>query len=254
MKTLLGHHFAVVGQKEQAKQQLKSIIEVGVGWLSDDDPTNDHQVYMKLANGFMRFQDDENALAALSLVGPNRNLPPEYTNDEPLQHDSVAKVTRSNLSIPDIEPTPDEGEPIPDRSISTTEPDSKSELHNRHSLKRSGTSVFAEKPIEKPSGPINYWCDCDRETCDGRYTFADDWYFCRQCLDAVLFAPACFELLRQGKLRRHVCDKSHDFLHVPPWDYEKARRVGKGNVQVGDRIMTIKEWLDGIRRDWDIKG
>ena len=254
MKALLGHHFAVVGQKEQAKQQLKSIIEIGIGLLSDDDDTNDHQGYMRLADGFMRFRDDENALAALSLVGPTRNLPPEYANDEPLQHDSVAKITQRRPSESELEPTHDKGEPIPDRSINITDPNSESELHTQPSLKRSGTSAFTEKPIEKPSGPISYGCDCDRETCDESYTFADNWYFCRQCLDGMLFTPTCYELLRQGKLRRHVCDKSHDFFYVPPWDYEKARRVGKGNVQVGERIVTIKEWLDGIRRDWDIKG
>ena len=252
MKTLLGYHFAVVGQKEQAKQQLRSIIEVGIGLLSDDDDENDYLGYMKLADGFMRFQDDENTLAALSLIGPDKNLPPVATNGEFSQHDDVAKPAPNGSSVSKAEPMPDEEELAPDSHISTTNPEQEPDLPIRPLLKHTSTLNITKKPTEKPSGPLNMWCDCGRDACEGKYSFPDDYYMCRQCLD-VLFAPECFQLLREDKLRRHVCDKTHDFFYVPPWDYERVNMVGKREVEVGGRVMKIEEWLDGIREEWGIK-
>ena len=76
------------------------------------------------------------------------------------------------------------------------------------------------------------------------------------------FCPNCLAQLRTGKLKRYVCNANHDWLHVPKWDDEQYRKVGKGRVKiggefrdgarVGGEIVTIEEWLDLVRDDCGI--
>ena len=264
-KRMLGYHLASMGQQVQAREQLKSAIELGVELLSDGDVSNDHRGYNTLADAFMRLKDEDNALAAWSLIGPNKN--------EPLPAaDGSLKSQGSNAQPPDVtvngasaNATKKAEHAVKDQPAAAAAPtapagsDPAALDPPSRGLMRRATSDLAKRMKAprraRPKCPMGRWCDCARTECHdnrGHFTFADDFYYCRQCPD-VQFTPACLEQMRQGKLRRHICHKDHDFYHVPPWDFEKAWRVGKGNVQVGEKIMTARQWLDGIRQDWGIE-
>lgn len=31
------------------------------------------------------------------------------------------------------------------------------------------------------------------------------------------------------------------------------KAIGKGNVEVGGKVVTVKEWLDMVRREWGLE-
>lgn len=67
-KLTLGRYFHLLGQREEAMASLRARVKVALDLLSDDDPTNDWQGYEKLATVLTYFEDDDNALAAWSLI------------------------------------------------------------------------------------------------------------------------------------------------------------------------------------------
>lgn len=40
---------------------------------------------------------------------------------------------------------------------------------------------------------------------------------------------------------------------VKKYDPKKLKSIGKGNVEVGGEILSVKVWLDGIRKDWGLE-
>jgi len=101
--------------------------------------------------------------------------------------------------------------------------------------------------VAKLKDPLGNYCHGD---CGVTWSCADDIYVCKDCID-VQFDNSYLDKLRAGELGSIVGSSQHEILHVPSFDPEKAKEVGKGRVRVGDEIIAISEWLGGIRRDWD---
>jgi hypothetical protein len=55
-----------------------------------------------------------------------------------------------------------------------------------------------------------------------------------------------------NKLRRRICDKDHEMLHVPKHDPQELERIGRGNVKVGQKIVKDEGWIQSIKRDCGI--
>jgi hypothetical protein len=49
-----------------------------------------------------------------------------------------------------------------------------------------------------------------------------------------------------------VCNKNHEMLHEPKHNEKELERVGKDNVKVGQKVISVKDWIQGIRVDWEI--
>jgi tetratricopeptide (TPR) repeat protein len=98
-------------------------------------------------------------------------------------------------------------------------------------------------------GPIFDACDGQ---CGTEWTYADDLYVCREC-DYMEFDIGCLNKLREGSLENQVCDKDHEMLHVPAYDLEHHQKIGQGNVLVGEEIISINDWLQGIKERWGIR-
>ncbi|KAL1955798.1 hypothetical protein VTO42DRAFT_8118 [Malbranchea cinnamomea] len=163
----------------------------------------------------MYADDDTNALAAWSLLGPYPEKKIAEHSDEHNDDDN----NENNASQPSSAGETD------DSDISTSD----SEIRLRY-------------------GPISNICDgkCGRE-----WSYADEIYACKDCID-VQFDNECLELLKAGTLNKRVCNKSHDFLYVPAWVDELAAQVPKGSVRVGEEIITVEDWLAGIKQRWEI--
>jgi hypothetical protein len=64
---------------------------------------------------------------------------------------------------------------------------------------------------------------------------------CKYCPN-VSFDKECLDQLRAGTLPRHICDRDHEWLHIPKWsdvEYEYFE-VGKGRVRVGGEMRDGK--------------
>lgn len=91
--------------------------------------------------------------------------------------------------------------------------------------------------------------------CDGfcgtYWTYADDIHVCKDCLD-VMFCGNCLEKLRADELEENICDRSHEFLHVPKFDVEAALQRGKHHVRLNGSEVSVSTWLSQIRSDWGL--
>lgn len=182
-RQLLSRYYALCGKMEEAKNVIRPFVKFNFDLLSDDDPSNDWQGYQGLAAHFMFAGQDDNSLAAWSLI-----IPAEECEDADADAD-------------------------------------------------------ATKELE---GPLGNACD---GRCGTNWTYANDIYICRVCAD-VQFDGNCLRKLREGILELQVCSKHHEMLHVPEYDEEKARKIGKGNVMVGQEVMAVGDWIQKMKQDW----
>ena len=243
-RILLSRYYSLFNEKDKVMDSLKPYIELGIALLSDDDPTNDWQGYYRLALGFMFSGDDTNALAAWSLLGPTTNLPTKQTLQEGttslkpgdiVDREHVYKEHNSTLT--DIDKASATDDKVKDNDMPPA-------IFSPPPLKRSATAVQQRKP----QGPLHNYCDGH---CGTNWTYADDLYVCKDCFD-VQFCSSCVDLLQKGTLASYICDREHEFLHVPKWNFDRAEELGKDNVSIGGKVMPIEEWLDIIRKDWGI--
>jgi hypothetical protein len=98
------------------------------------------------------------------------------------------------------------------------------------------------------SGPLHYSCG---GRCGKSWSYADDIYVCRECVDVQFDAP-CLQKLQSNELTRDVCDRSHTFLHVPAWTPEVMKRAEAGKILVHGQVVDIKEWKENIRQEWGL--
>lgn len=250
-QAFLGHYYASRNDKDKAMKELKPRIASGIEMLSDHEPDNDWFAFYKLGDGLLRYKDDENALAAFSLIAPTENLPTVHLDNDSNNQINPPAVSLTTSAHPsETGPAATSSPPLENGISSTTKsdntvPETESlDGVEKPKLKRSGTSRVAKRP----TGPMSFFCDGN---CSTQWTYADDIYFCRQCPYTWL-DEGCLDKMRKGELPRHFCDPSHEYFHVPKWDFLKAARVGEGNVMVGERIVKTRDWLDGIREQWDL--
>ena len=98
----------------------------------------------------------------------------------------------------------------------------------------------------KLEGNLQYFCD---GYCGVEWTFGDDIYVCKDCLDVMFCAP-CHERLHGDELGENVCGPKHEHLHVPSFDADEAQARGKTNVRYKDEVVPVSEWLDHLRNEW----
>lgn len=233
---LLGRGYSLMGQEAAARNTLRRDVQEALELLSDDDISNDWQGYEALALALTPLSDDVNALAAWSLLCPIT--------------DSKVEESDSNSSLSSDEEEAIAGaDDVEDDNCATT-PIATEDASNIVNTVSADSSKATHKisSHNKGDGPMGYSCD---GLCGRSWSFPDDMYFCKDCRDVQLDTP-CYEKLKEGTLKfgRAHCYTSHDFLHVPSWDVEAIQKVPQGSVKVGEQILTIKEWLNGIKKDW----
>lgn len=108
------------------------------------------------------------------------------------------------------------------------------------------TSDTTERKLE---GPLRDICD---GACGTYWTFANNFYLCKEC-NYIKFDQRCLDNLRNGAMKFRICDKDHEMLHIPAYDPVERRRIGDGNVKVGEEILSVNEWLQRIRKGWGIQ-
>lgn len=90
--------------------------------------------------------------------------------------------------------------------------------------------------------------------CDGRcgktWISPNDMYYCKDCTDRG-FDPDCFLNLKEGTLdNNRDCDVSHDFLYIPKREVKPQSQKNPDSVTVGEKVLSLKDWLNSIRKDW----
>ncbi|KAB2569495.1 hypothetical protein DBV05_g11837 [Lasiodiplodia theobromae] len=279
---VLGRMLHLGGREREAREAVRAHVRVVLNLLDDDDPRNDAYAYLMLGETLGPLDDDTNALAAWGLIRPSvveekkkggdeegsgedngggeggdkggetDKAIEEHAEQNDSKNDGVGQETA------DIEPlrsisTPDADVTGPKSSTDDGKQATPTSLENGTAAAAiAGDGEDDEGPSPPPlNDPLGNTCDGN---CNKQWAYADDIYVCKDCID-VQFCAGCVDKLRAGTLERQICGRDHAFLHVPKWTDiaaadEAAGGVPKGVVRVGDEVLAIKDWINGIRVKW----
>jgi tetratricopeptide (TPR) repeat protein len=96
-----------------------------------------------------------------------------------------------------------------------------------------------------------------RNLCDGdcgtiwENVLADCWV-CKHCL-GVQFCPGCYQKLLVGDLHPLICNKDHNMLFLPPFDWEAWRTMPADMMMVDKQLVPRQEWVDRIRKEYNVQ-
>lgn len=241
---LMARYESTRGNQDNAMKLTRVIVKVALDLLSDEDPENDWQGYWRLANVLMYYGDDENALAAWSLIGPAGS---NESESESVGADGAEEITTgAPTTNGDTTKTEEPVAEIADRLAESTQ-----EVVATDETK-SEAGVSPDETIEEvvyaPSGALEWACDgdCDPTT---SWTYANDIFVCKDCLD-VAFDEKCLAKLRTEGLSENICNPKHEHLHVPKWDPKEAQDRGKDHVRLRGNKVRVAEWLGALRKQW----
>ncbi|KMU86228.1 hypothetical protein CIHG_04016 [Coccidioides immitis H538.4] len=238
---ILARFHSIMGYEQKAIEAIRSHIKLALDILDDNDESSDWQGFKILYICLSHIEDDVNALAAWSLLGPT--IDREATSDcQEIGEETFSEAGGSESEAAAAEE--DESSEI----LSQTDAGDEEEGEDGQSANGSETSP---SPSENGyggglDGHLSFIWDGD---CGHEWSYADDVYPCKDCID-VQFDTACYEKLKAGTLGQKVCNKNHDFLHVPRWDFEEAASVPESHVRVGGETITIPDWLSTIRKKY----
>lgn len=245
-RILLARHMSLLGRNDHARTLARGSIKIALDLLSDEDPENDWEAHIRLAMVLMYCGQDEDALAAWSLLWPLQVT-------KQLGRSNSVKVSRRghlpiNGKVSSVKKTA--------VAASARSPGKESQLHeiddgsDLGSGDGSHTSEDGEEAANERwwEGDIEYLCD---GFCGGYWTYADDIHVCKDCLD-VMFCGDCLEKLRVQQLEENICDPAHEFLHVPEFDADEALGRGKDHVRLRGEKVPVSVWLSQIRDDWGL--
>ncbi|KLJ08852.1 hypothetical protein EMPG_15719 [Blastomyces silverae] len=282
---ILGRFYSLMGKRYEAFESVKWFVKFGLDLLSDEDVANDSDGYYILASS-LNFIDDLNSLAAWSLFCPlveevegqgqqetirgqegEGHILEQDATDGAKPHSDIEEKAASDGQLNGVA-----GDTVSDREeggceeTDTTEPQCSGEAsgaladdENDIKLSASDKEARSRSPSPAPSlipraGTLNIECGGDRH-CDRIWAFADDIYVCKDCV-RLCICKDCWDKLQAGTLRPNcswssiVCDKSHEFLHVPKWNAEEARKIPKGHVKVGEEVIAVTDWLNKLRKEY----
>ncbi|KAL5343425.1 hypothetical protein BJX70DRAFT_169222 [Aspergillus crustosus] len=256
-KLYLARYYQVTGDNPKAMKIVRSAIKLALEMLSDDDSENDYLAYWRLLLAFLPLNDDENALAAVTMAALasrsaladanlNVNIP---LIDEPKRPSSKDQMGKEHPRKERKEQSPRPGSPRPS-SLQTGTPPTRP---RRPSTPNTNTPIMT--PELKPIDP-----DRDNEDqasvfaiCDGGCGYfwetASEMWWCKDCIN-LTFDKDCFEQLQSDTLPLKVCNKEHEFLKVPRWEEGLLEEKGKGAVPVGGRVISLEEWKKEITKKY----
>jgi tetratricopeptide (TPR) repeat protein len=253
----LGRYYHLAGDETRAKSVLRNRMKsVFQDWDEGADGFTEH---LSLAHTFTALDDDLNALAAWSQLSPyprdTKIEPAVASGDDGLATNGRDKSgasksadeddqASSGAEVSDESETDDSKSDRSDASASNNDPQTTEDTPEKLN---SESPVNADEQSSELQGSLTWICDgC------GSATNVDNIYCCKDCLD-IQFDSNCYSKLKAGLLDKSICDPSHEFLHIPPFNKDKwVHLTTKDAVEIEGGEISRKEWLTGIRADWGV--
>ncbi|KAL2809195.1 hypothetical protein BJX63DRAFT_370382 [Aspergillus granulosus] len=246
-KLYLARYHQVKGDEAKAKQIVRSTVKLALEMLSDDDSDNDYLAYWRLLLVFLPLNDDENALAAVSMAALASQS--TFMNGAP----GVA-----HLEEPKKGPQKDQGgkdHNKKERKEQSPRPGSGSLQAGAVETRRPSTPKSPKTPdlnpvnpaaLDDPTAPVFAICDGG---CGEYWQAASEMWWCKDCIN-LTFDKDCFQQLRDGTLPLKVCDKDHEFLAVPKWDDSVLKDAPRNSVPYAGKVISLEEWKRVIVRKY----
>jgi hypothetical protein len=268
---ILGRYYHLGGDEERARLVLKKRMrDIFKDW---DEGAQGYWQHLELAHMFTAIDDDVNALAAWSLLAPyppdtvtstDDGAPvvgvldsgPSVSDDETEGVDENDEATASDTTDEDDQTTSGaDANDGSEASESGSDDSDAVEDEDGSSTKVAPTDHEGEEPLDnadEQSIGLFGWLNSSCDGCGSFWSYVDDVYCCRDCLD-IQFDSKCYPKLKAGLIDKSICHPDHDHLHLPSFDEAKWKSlVMKDAVEVGGKEMSRLEWLATIRAEWGV--
>jgi len=210
----------------EACELVKAHVKDALVILSDDDPSNDGQGYIDLANAFIAVNDDVNALAVYQCFRPMKK--------------GVA-VLLSDAKGSFVQGTPDVEKAEEEAEIQDTTTGAEAEADKEEDQDES------EEQDEEEDEDYD---DSDCWTCDGlcvrSFNNFDSAVICR--MGCALFCRSCHDLFLEDKIPFRICSRAHEHLKIPVLE----TRFKEGELVVAGKVVTLDEWKKSIKKSWGL--
>lgn len=206
----------------EAHKAVKSHIKDALVILSDDDPSNDAEGYVSLADAFIAVNDDVNAIAVCQALRAMKKGVAVLASD-PAKSNADGRV--------DLEKT-EGGEE--ESGITDAEPEAdKDEDHGK-----------TEEADDDDDEGFPFW-SCDGVCVRAFYNY-DNAIRCR--MGCAYFCQSCYTLLLEDKIPFRVCSRAHEHLKIPVLE----TRFKEGELVVEGKVVALDEWKKSIRKSWGL--
>lgn len=206
----------------QAQARLCSTFDK---WPEDTDDNSLSPRFSNLAQTLTVLDKDVDAVAAWQAIKPYRVLP----------------ASGADADVPDNgELTQPSSEVFHTNGVPAAS-DMKSEGDQNASL---STTTTTKAYISE------FWCDGDCGT-EWHDILADCWV-CKHCL-CVQFCSGCHRRLLGDDLHHLICNKNHEMLFLPPFDWKAWRTIPVDMMTVDKKLVRRLEWVDRIRKEYNVQ-
>jgi hypothetical protein len=207
---------------EQAQARLCSVFDK---WPESADDTSLPLRFSNLAATLNVLDKDVDAVAAWQAIEPYEKMhAPIVDADAP----GSAELKEPNSEASHVEGVP-----------ATSKDESKDD-----------TNALPTVADNKKAYLSGYSCDGHCGT-TWKEVLADCWA-CKHCL-CVQLCSGCHEKLLAGDLHPLVCNKDHKMLFLPPFDWEMWRTTPADMMIVDKQRVSRSEWIDMIRREFNVR-
>lgn len=217
----LGIWYRRIGEQEKAdacfRVHMKEILQI----LSDNDPSNDSEGFMRLYQLLAAIGNDKEVIAF------THSLKYEEALEESAQLDDRG----SSPSDGDVVATPAKSDT---EDVRTADAENVGEVDAGEKESTDGVDE-----VEEDHGA----------RCDGCWKEIPfhSLYVCRYCLN-IGFCEDCLSRLKGGTLDKKVCHPCHDWLYIPPADYE----IVPGKLFIDGKMIPIRDWINGLKVKWKV--
>ena len=224
----LGKLYQLTGDQERAKECFKPHVKLGMDLLTDEDSHNDLLGFEKLREALQTANDDDHAAAAYSGFWWRREDEPDCT---PMKEGTDQKVEL-------------EGEDIVKNARAQSNTVDQTDVQSPPQ-----TSDRPDESIENNHIAFEAWRSWKcTGLCYKRKGQADVRYSCRIC-DKTDLCKECLKLVRENKTTFLLCNPKHEFYKIPP---APKRLLREGTVMYKGEEVTMNQWLEVLRRDWNL--
>ncbi|KAJ5213230.1 hypothetical protein N7449_000399 [Penicillium cf. viridicatum] len=221
------------GDIANARDALRWCVKECISLLSDDDPSNDIDAYMRLFRVFLAVTDsDEDLGAALYLI-----------KQEPEPRSSVARNRTGATKLSDDDVQLEVSDAL--QNVQLT--DGEDQCLNAGTDDDIDDALYADIVYDRCT-------DCSG--CKREIGTMQHWYFCRSCVFSTI-CRRCYRQCESGDLSKipGICDPEHKFFYTGPL-LRPSGRLPKGMVPLvspdGEKqIIWIEEWKDRLAEKWE---
>jgi hypothetical protein len=264
---MLAAWYQLNGLQNRAMQCVRSDVTLGIDLLSDTDPDNDTMAWHTLMDSLLAVGDEKRAVAAVNMLRSGLFEDPKpigkavdvsHADDgSAAKTDGDTMAGASNESsgeVPEAQeenalPSTSAGHADQNRTVNISDAGALSSsslpvIDDTHESAQGQESDFSKSKEAAPKPGYPFF-GCDGCCFDSIANDAPMWR-CSYCI--ADFCESCHRLIMDKNMTGwNVCDSLHRHVYVSG----VTRKYSKDMIKVEDEEMTVAEWVQGLRKDWD---